>query len=297
MDKGTRGSTHQLTDAPTHQLTDSTKRNNKMLLGCNTVVFAGGDLAAALEAIAWAGYRYVELAAIKGMCEHVRSDGDAAHLAEIRSLLEAYNLQATAIEAASTDPTRLGQIFGLASELGITIVNIGSGGTSGDEASTQEAIAHLGRLARLAGEHGLKLAVKPHVGQAIYNSATALRLLDEVREPALGLNFDPSHLYRANEDPPAVARRWAGRIVTSHFRDCASREQRVGPPETQIPGRGSIDLPATLAALHEQGYAGPLNLEVIGTANYGAVQAMGIAAEARGYLHRCLQELVLLGKN
>ncbi len=262
-----------------------------MRLGCNTVLFAGADLATALQHIAWAGYEHVELAAIKGMCEHVRPDLGSDHVQEVQRLLAEHGLEATAMEAATTDRERLQQLFDLAGKLGVPIVNIGSGGTAGDEESTRQAIAHIRELARLAGEHRLRLAVKPHVGQAIYNSATALRLMDEVREPALGLNFDPSHLFRAGEEPQEVARQWGAHIVTSHFRDCASREQRVGPPETQIPGRGIVDLPATLRALHEAGYAGPLNLEVIGAGKYELSRAMGIAAESRGYLHRCLQEL------
>ena len=262
-----------------------------MRLGCNTVLFGGADLGTALAQIAWAGYRYVELAAIKGMCEHVSPDLGPAERQEVRRSLAGYGLEATAMEAATTDRGRLERLFDLAGALGVPIVNIGSGGTSGDDESTERAIAQVGELARLAGRHGLRLAVKPHVGQAIYNSATALRLMDEVREPALGLNFDPSHLFRADEEPQVVARQWGRRIVTAHVRDCASRAPRVGPPETQIPGRGIVDIPATLRALHEAGYAGPLNLEVIGAGTYELSRAMGIAAESRGYLHRCLQEL------
>ena len=209
----------------------------------------------------------------------------------MRRLLADHELTATAIEAATTDRGRLEAVFALAADLGVPIVNIGSGGKTGDEQSTIAAIDNIGVLARLAGENGIKLAVKPHVGQAIYNGATALRLIGEVSDPALGLNFDPSHLYRADEQPEDVALRWAGHIVTSHFRDCAGREQRVGPPPTQIPGRGSVDLRATLLALGETGYSGPLNLEVIGAGDYPLSRAMGIAAESRGYLHRLFQEL------
>jgi len=260
-------------------------------LGCNTVLFGGADLASALTYIAWAGYAYVELAAITGMAEHISPSMSASERRSVQGLLADHALTATAIEAATTDRDRLESIFGLAGDLGIGIINVGSGGVSGDEESTVQAIAHIGDLAALAGQYGLRLAVKPHVGQAIYNADTALRLVDEVREPALGLNFDPSHLYRADEEPGEVARRWGRHIVTSHFRDCLSREQRVGPPETQIPGRGSVDIPGTLRALKESGYTGPLNLEVIGAGGYDAPRAMGIAAEGRGYLHRCLQEL------
>ncbi len=262
-----------------------------MRLGCNTVLFAGADLATALAQIAMTGYRHVELAAIGGMCEHVSPDFTPAQVGEVRRLVADHGLEATAIEVGRPDRARLERLFGLAGDLGAPIVNIGSGGQTGDEESTRQAIAQIGELARLAGRHGVRLAVKPHVGQAIYNSATALRLIDEVREPALGLNFDPSHLFRAGENPEEVAGQWGARIVTSHFRDCHTREQQVGPPETQIPGRGIVAIPATLRALRDAGYAGPLNLEVIGAKGYDLARATGIAAESRGYLHRCLQEI------
>lgn len=262
-----------------------------MKLGCNTVLFASVDLETALEHVAAAGYEFVELAAIKGMCEHVSPDDSAERRRWVRQRVADLGLTPTAMEAATTDPERLERIFDLANGLGVPIVNVGSGGVSDDEESTKQAIAHVAKLAELAERHGVRLAVKPHVGQAIYNSATALRLCGEVTQSALGLNFDPSHLFRADEDPAGVARAWGERIVTSHFRDCASRNRAVGPPETQIPGRGMVDIPGTLRALRDVHYAGPLNLEVIGARDYTLARAMGIAAEARGYLHRCIQQL------
>lgn len=259
-----------------------------MKLGCNTVLFAAVDLETALDHVAFAGYSYVELAAIKGMCEHISPEIDPGH---VTGLLGDRRLTATAIEAATTDAERLEQVLRLAARLQVPVVNIGSGGISGDEESTRQSIAHIERLAKLASEHGVGLAVKPHVGQAIFNAATAVRLMNEVSEPSLGLNFDPSHLFRADEDPDQVAATWGSRIITSHFRDCASREQKVGPPPTQIPGRGTVDLPATLRALADAGYAGPLNLEVIGGGQYTLAQEASIAAESRGYLNRCLAEI------
>jgi sugar phosphate isomerase/epimerase len=257
-------------------------------LGCNTVLFGGSDLRTALQHVAWAGYRYVEFAAIAGMCEHVRIGEDTG---AVKGLLAEFGLEATAMEAATTDRERLRGLFALARELGVLIVNVGSGGKTGDEASTREAIERMRELARLAGDAGVKLAVKPHVGQAIHDAATGLRLLDEVTEPALGLNFDPSHLFRAQETPQDVAPRWGSKIITSHFRDCPHRENPPGTPEQQTPGRGIVDIPATLRALKTVGYQGPLNLEIIGAGKYELSRQMGIAAESRGYLHRCLQEI------
>lgn len=262
-----------------------------MKLGCNTVLFASVDLDTALGHIAFAGYEYVEFAAIKGMCEHISPDDDTDTLKRVNARLTELGLTATAIEAATTDKDRLERIFDLATRLEVPIVNVGSGGVTGDEDSTKKSIAHVAELADLAGQYSLTLAVKPHVGQAIYNGATALRLTSEIDHPALGLNFDPSHLFRADEDPADIARSWGERIVTSHFRDCGSREQKVGPPPTQIPGRGAVDIPGTLQALADTGYAGPLNLEVIGAASYSPAQSSSVAAETRGYLRRCLAEI------
>jgi sugar phosphate isomerase/epimerase len=259
-----------------------------MKLGCNSVVLGTTDLKTALQHIAWAGYKYVELAAIAGMCEHVALDSDPQ---EVKGLLGEAGLEVTAMEAATNDRERLVGLFKLASQIGIGIVNIGSGGTTGDEASTVDAIERMRDFAKLAGDAGVKLAVKPHVGQAIHNAETGLRLMNEVDEPALGLNFDPSHLFRANETPQEVAHRWGDKIITSHFRDCPWREGSPGTPDQQIPGRGVVDIPATLAALKEVGYAGPLNLEVIGAGGWELSRAMGVVAESHGYLHRCLQEI------
>ncbi|HKC76441.1 MAG TPA: sugar phosphate isomerase/epimerase, partial [Chloroflexota bacterium] len=121
-----------------------------MQLGCNTVLFSTVDLATALTHIAWAGYQHVELAAVAGMCEHVSPAFDPAGVREVRRMLADQGLEATAMEAATTDRTRLEALFGLAGDLGVPIVNIGSGGVTGDEESARQAITHIGELARLA---------------------------------------------------------------------------------------------------------------------------------------------------
>ena len=52
----------------------------------------------------------------------------------------------------------------------------------------------------------MTLCVKAHVGHAVYNTPTSLQVLDAITSPAFGLDMDPSHIYRAGEDP----RRGAG---------------------------------------------------------------------------------------
>jgi sugar phosphate isomerase/epimerase len=261
-----------------------------MRLGMNTVIFGGSDLETALQHVEWAGFANVELSAIQGMGTTHLNNADEAE--KIKELLAKHNLTATATEAATTDPTRLEEVMKAASAVGIQIVNVGSGGATGDEDSTVAAINLMRDFAKMAADNGVTLAVKPHVGQAIYNADTGLRLMEEVTTGAIGLNFDPSHLARADDDPAKVAPRWGSKIVTSHFRDCPVRVPGPpGTPEQQIPGRGALDLPEILAALRSIDYNGPVNLEIIGAAGYEISRAMGIAAESRGYLHRCLKEI------
>ena len=60
-------------------------------------------------------------------------------------------------------------------------------------------------------------------------------------------------------------------------------------PENQANGRGDIDLLGYVRVLHEAGYTGPLDLEVIGAKSYPVEQCCIIAAESRGHMQACLQ--------
>ncbi len=265
-------------------------------LGCNTVLFGGFDLDTALQHIAWAGYDGAELAAIPGMAEHAVPGRGPEHAAELREKASRYGLSLLAMEAATNlaqpeNRARLVAAFDLAREAGIPVVTTGSSGKARDEESLQQAIGWIRELAAAAGERGVRYAVKPHVGSAVYNTETALRLVEAVDHPALGLNYDPTHLIREGDDPVEAARRLGPHIIHVHIRDVGSRDPRMGPPEVQIAGRGILDLPAILRTLWEVGYRGALDLEIIGAVKYELGRCMGIAAESRGYFHRCLQEI------
>ncbi|MBI3973944.1 MAG: sugar phosphate isomerase/epimerase [Chloroflexi bacterium] len=266
----------------------------RFCLGCNTVLFGMTDVETALQHLAWAGYDGAELSAVAAMADHVQVGQGKDYAQRLRGVAADLGLDLYAIEVTPNNPDRVEAVVQAAADLEIPIVAIGSGGKTGDEESFRQSVALGRQLADIAGRHGTKLAMKPHVGAAVYNTETALRAWREIDSPHLGLNFDPSHLHRAGEDVAEAARRMgeAGAIVHSHFRDCPNRTERgPGTPEFQVPGRGEVDIPAVLRALAEAGYQGVLDLEVIGAKQYPLSRAMGIAAETRGYLNRCLQEL------
>ena len=93
--------------------------------------------------------------------------------------------------------------------------------------------------------------------------------------------MDPSHIHRAGENPVEAIAAVISRVKHVHIRDCKGRQQSPGKPEMQANGRGDIDLVGYIRVLHQHGYAGPLDLEIIGAKEYSLVQCGVIAAESR----------------
>lgn len=179
--------------------------------------------------------------------------------------------------------------FQAAVAIGVPIVNCGPGGKSGDESTLQESIDSLGKLAVMAERYGVILCVKAHVGAAIDNTPTTLRTMAAIDSPAFGIDMDPSHIFRAGEDPVAALGAVISRVKHIHIRDCLGRQQGPGKPEMQANGRGEIDLLGYIRVLFENGYAGPVDLEIIGAKEYAIEQCCTIAAESRGHMRACLQ--------
>ncbi len=262
-----------------------------MRLGCNTVLFSTQNLQNALKRVTWCGYKEVELAAITGMCEHIAPANDDA--AAIKDQIEAAGLRAVAIEAAMnlTVPENIPRfltVLRFAARLGVEVVNTGGGGQSDDAESEQTVYAAIRQLAPRAQDLGVKIGVKAHVKQAIYNTASALRALDAVPVEGWGINYDASHLYRVGDDVVQAAQQLGPHVVSVHIRDTLERVIPIGPPLTQVPGRGSIDLAGVLRAFHAVGYNGPVDLEVIGGKALEDWQTVAIGAESRGYLHHLM---------
>jgi sugar phosphate isomerase/epimerase len=262
-----------------------------MKLGANSVLFGAFDLETAFKYTAMAGYDGIELSAIDGMSEHLVLDRWQELAPEIRRLSKEYGLELLAMEQPRQDPERMEAAFQAAVEIGIPIVNCGPGGKSDDEALWPQVIDSLGNLSTMAEKYGVTLCVKAHVGASIYNTPTTLRAMQEIASPAFGIDMDPSHIHRAGENPVEAIAAVISRVKHVHIRDCKGRQHGPGDPYMQANGRGDIDLVGYIRVLHEHGYTGPLDLEVIGTKRlgYSLEQCCVVAAETRGHMQACLQ--------
>ena len=260
-----------------------------MQLGFNSVLFGGFDLETAFRYATACGYDGMEVSAIEGMSEHLVIGRWREIVPRLTALSRQYGIPVTAMEQPSQDPGIMEQACQAAAESGIPIINCGPGGASGDDESLQQTIDSLGGLADRAEHYGVMLCVKAHVGQSVHDTPTTLRVLEAIDTPSFGLDMDPSHIHRAGENPVEALRAVVSRIRHVHIRDCKGRQKGPGDPPMQANGRGDIDLLGFVRVLHESGYDGAVNLEIIGARTYDLPACVAIAAEARGHLQACLQ--------
>jgi sugar phosphate isomerase/epimerase len=262
-------------------------------LGCSTILFGGFGLEQALASIKAAGYDAIELAAIPSMADHLPGDARDADYRAIAQRVAAAGLAIESIGGSTNllDPasrTRFIALLRAASLLGAPAVTTGSGGISDDEASFARVVATINDLARVGADLDVRLSIKPHVNQAVYSTPTALRFMGEVDRRWVGLNFDASHLYRADEDPVVALAALAPHLATCRIRDIAGKQPGPGPVENQIPGKGALDLPPLCTAIARLSLP-YVTLEIVGARDLPLADVERVARESQHYLARFIQ--------
>jgi inosose dehydratase len=128
----------------------------------------------------------------------------------------------------------------------------------------------LGRLQELAGRHGLLATLHPHVGTAIEDRDSVLRLLDTSDIP---LCLDTGHLLIGGTDPLELVSQAAGRVRHVHLKDVRASiatevaAERMGYLDAVRAGLytplggGDLEIGAIIAALEGVGYQGWYVLE------------------------------------
>jgi sugar phosphate isomerase/epimerase len=132
-------------------------------------------------------------------------------------------------------------------------------------------------------------------------------MFEAVPSPALGVNYDPSHLIRLGIDYLRFLREFADRVGHVHAKDCVVLSENVylygrhqaaafghqvkfseGPWRYTIPGEGEADWAAIAAELDFAGYEGAVSVELEDHRYHGSVE------NCRRGLIRTLNHLVPL---
>ncbi len=80
--------------------------------------------------------------------------------------------------------------------------------------------------AQVADENGVRICIEPHGGDMVYNLETFVRLREAVG-PAIGVNFDPSHLFWLGVDVFAMIKELGDAIYYVHAKDASIDEAAV----------------------------------------------------------------------
>ena len=85
--------------------------------------------------------------------------------------------------------------------------------------------------AKFAADHGVRIAIEMHPGFLVYSPETMLRLR-EIAGPAIGCNYDPSHMFWQGIDPIAAIRVLGDCIFHVHAKDTQMYEANL--PRTGV---------------------------------------------------------------
>lgn len=131
-----------------------------------------------------------------------------------------------------------------------------------DAAEWRKLVNVLRYLGDYAADQGVRIALETH-GGLTRNGSLALKLLEAVEHPAVGLNYDTGNIYYYNDDldPAEDVKLVADRVFQVHLKDTTGGK---GEWEFCTLGEGRVNFPAIVATLTAAGFRGPYSLELEG---------------------------------
>jgi sugar phosphate isomerase/epimerase len=215
---------------------------------------------------------------------------DEAKIAEAAALSGQTGIEITALshyafspltpETVRRAPEEYGRVFDAAEKLGVSVVASMSGFNPDVDwdANVQLFADRFGPVSEVAEKRGMKLAFENWMG---FGGRLPFRPVNmggcpdawddwfkAVPSKALGIEFDPSHLYWQGIDHIRALKEYADRVYHVHAKDTEmlpERQYRGGVNGNyfrfRIPGYGEINWAQFVSALDEIGYTGGVAIE------------------------------------
>ena len=215
----------------------------------------------ALEGIAGAGFKHVELSAVPGWTEHVNLDDDPA---AVRKRLEGYGLEAVSLSGHSDLTTREGLEHGIravrwAAAYGLPVMNTAVGGHQSADENEAAFLANVGVLANAADDAGVVVALEIH-GDIMASSDVTIPLMEKIGRDSVKVNYDTANVEyysgdRAVDDLPKITKY----LAHVHLKDTTGGKGNWDFPAV---GAGTVDFARVLEILEDAGYSGPYSVEI-----------------------------------
>jgi sugar phosphate isomerase/epimerase len=223
------------------------------------------SLEEALEGIAAAGFRYVELSAVRGWNEHVLLESDARSLSKLQRMLNTLGLIPVSLSGHSDLTTKDGlelgrQALNLCDRMGIALMNTAIGGHYSEQEDETAFMANIGALADHAAERDVMIGLEVH-GEITRSGAKAVAMIQRINRPNVRVNYDTANVEfydngtKAVDDLPIAV----PYLISCHIKDHIGGAREWNFP---APGEGAVDFVRILRIMQAGGYTGPLSVEI-----------------------------------
>lgn len=245
----------------------------KNIFAAHTNSYHGFTLEQALSGISKAGFKYVELGAVRGWTEHVMPDMSQKEKDHAKFLLQKYGLTPIALSGHVNlmDESRLAdfrQNIELAAEFGCKYIvsSTGEAHFGKNEVFTDEGlVANIKKLIPALEKNGLIMVLEIH-GQEHNTGEKMFALTRKVNSPLVAINYDTANvIFYGGKSPMDDIKTCASGVRYIHLKD------KKGPREEwNFPGVGNGDLPLAefMDYMDQQGYDGPYSIEIEFTKDY-----------------------------
>jgi len=246
--------------------------NNLLLAHTNS--YHGFSLEEAIKGIAAAGFKHVELSAVKGWTEHVMPEMSDAEIEKVQKLLSDNGITAVGLSAHSNllDEKRLDDCrksIELAAKLGCKYIISSTGEAHFGEEETKsddELIKNIKSLLPLLEKHDVILTIETH-GEVYGTGKSIYAVTKQIGSDYVGVNFDTANcIFWGGCEPMTDIKTCVDGVNYVHLKDKRGTAQK----EWNFPGVGNGDLPLRefIEYMGKNGYEGPYSVEIEYTEEY-----------------------------
>jgi sugar phosphate isomerase/epimerase len=222
------------------------------------------DMDTALEGIAAAGFRHIELAAVRDWTEHVSLDSTDDDLAALAGKVHGSGLTPSALSGHSDLTTEEGLARGvraleLCNAFGVEVMNTAIGGHAHVTEDLGAFLSNIAVMADEAAKRGVTIALEVH-GDIMATGRQAVAVVDRIGRDNVRINYDTGNcVYYGGVDPVDDVPGLAPYLAHVHLKD-----KRGGRGVWDFPalGDGELDLRRIVETLRTDGFEGPWSVEI-----------------------------------
>ena len=222
------------------------------------------SLEEALEGIAAAGFRFVELSAVRGWNEHIPLEADQKTLSGIQRLLNRLGLVPISLSGHSDLTSKQGlkdgkKALDICERMGIDLMNTAIGGHYKEREDLDGFMANIGALADYAEQRHIMIGLEIH-GEITNSGKNAVPVIKRIARDNVKINYDTANVefysgVTAMDDVKYAVKQ----MVHCHLKDTVGGARVWNFPTL---GKGHVDFAKVLATLKRDGFSGPMSVEL-----------------------------------